>query len=152
MSYIDDNLMTGETLIYRAKRHWIIFLWPTIWLLLAFILGSADPDLFGGFLFLSILTGVISYMDYTGSEFGVTNKRILVKLGFIRRKSFEILLTKVEGIGVDQGILGRFLDYGTINITGTGGSNTGTGSSHDPCKKISAPFELRKKVQEQIAG
>ena len=108
-SYIDDNLMTGETVMYRAKRHWIIFLWPAIWLLLAFSAAEA-PELAGGFLVLSILTGVASYLDYTTSEFGLTNKRVLVKIGFIRRQSVETLLTKVEGIQVDQGILGRFLD------------------------------------------
>ena len=144
MSYIDDNLMTGETVIYRAKLHWIIFLWPAIWLLLAFSTAEA-PELAGGFLVLSILTGVISYMNYTTSEFGLTNKRVLVKLGVIKRTSLEVLLTKVEGVTVNQGLLGRTLDYGTIIINGTG-------SSHPGLDKISAPLELRKKVQEQIGG
>lgn len=143
MSYIDDNLMTGETVIYRAKLHWIIYKWPVIWLLLAIVLGSEAPDLMVGFIFLSILTGVISYMDFTTSEFGLTNKRVVLKYGIIRRHSLDTLLTKVEGFTVDQGILGRALDYGTITVRG--GSGTPEKFNH-----ISAPFEFKKKVQEQI--
>ena len=86
----------------------------------------------------------LRYITYSTSEFGVTNKRVLVKVGFIKRHSLETLLTKVEGISVDQGILGRILGYGSIVITGTGGTK-------EPFHKINAPFEFRKQVQEQIA-
>lgn len=145
MSYIDDNLMTGENVIFRAKLHWIIFWWPILWLCLAFVLFGESPGAGGGALVLSILTGIASFMNYTTSEFVVTNKRVLVKVGFIRRNSLKTPLTKVEGVQVNQGILGRVLDYGTIVITGTGGSK-------EPFHKISAPLEFRKKVQEQVAG
>jgi uncharacterized membrane protein YdbT with pleckstrin-like domain len=69
---------------------------------------------------------------------------LLYKFGLIRRNSVEVLLTKVEGIQVNQGILGRILGFGSITITGTGGTK-------DLFDKISAPFEFRKMAQEQIA-
>ncbi len=101
----------------------------------------------GGFLLLllSAVTASYSYIAFRFSEFGVTNRRVLVKVGMIRRRSVELLLTKVEGIGVDQGVMGRLLDYGTIIITGTGGTK-------EPFGKIAKPFEFRKRVQEQIAA
>ncbi|PIU51164.1 hypothetical protein COS91_05900 [Candidatus Desantisbacteria bacterium CG07_land_8_20_14_0_80_39_15] len=89
--------------------------------------------------------GIPVFISFKTSEFGITNKRVLFKIGFIRRNSLEILLTKIEGIQVNQGILGRILNYGTIIVRGTGG----TGS---PFRKIEAPLEFRKKVQEQIAS
>jgi len=49
-----------------------------------------------------------------------------------------------QGIGVNQGILGKALDYGTIVVSGTGGTK-------EPFKNIAQPFEFRKQVQEQIA-
>jgi len=118
MGYIDQKLMSGENVIHRTKIHWVIFLWPAIFLLIAMIGFASKSGTVGGiFIVLAILTGLRSVITYSTSEFGVTNKRILIKVGFIRRNSLEILLTKVEGIQVNQGILGRILDYGTIVVT-----------------------------------
>ncbi len=69
---------------------------------------------------------------------------MLIKTGFMGRRSLEILLTKVEGIGVEQGILARILGYGSITVGGTGGSK-------EAFHRINSPFEFRKQVQEQIA-
>lgn len=76
------------------------------------------------FLFLVLPTGIGAFVNRKTSEFAVTNKRVVMKFGFIRRSSLEVLLTKIEGVSVDQGILGRILDYGTIVVGGTGGSRT----------------------------
>jgi len=97
------------------------------------------------FLLLAILTGIASFIRYSTSEFGITNKRVLAKVGFIRRNSLEVLLSKVEGIQVNQGILGRILGFGSIVVSGTGGTK-------DPFHKISAPLEFRRRVQEQITA
>lgn len=145
-SYIESNLMSGEEIIYRAHLHWIIFRWPIIWLILAIIFFSGGPDSSGLdvlFLLICIVHGIIALISFKTSEFGITNKRIIGKIGFIRRNSIEILLSKVEGIQVKQGILGRILGYGSVVITGTGGLK-------DPFKRISKPLEFRKKAQELI--
>lgn len=157
MGYIENNLLTGETIIYKAKLHWILFAWPVIWLVLALCVfanaSGASPASFAStynvkpfawILFvLALVTGLNAYITYVTSEFGLTSKRVLVKVGFIRRKSFEVLLVKVEGIQVDQGILGRILGYGSIVVSGTGGSK-------EPFHSICDPLTFRKKVQEQI--
>ena len=97
------------------------------------------------FFLVGIITLVSSFINFKTSEFGLTNKRIIAKEGFIKRKSVEILLTKVEAIKVSQGILGRIFGYGTIIIIGTGGSK-------DPLHKIANPLEFRKKLQEEISS
>ncbi len=148
MSYIENNLMSGESVIYSAKLHWVVFLWPGIWLVIALIMFSSGGDAAaagGVVIVIAILTGIASFINYSTSEFGITSKRVLAKVGFIRRNSLEVLLTKVEGIQVNQGILGRILGYGSIVVSGTGGSK-------DPFHKISAPLEFRRKAQEQIAS
>ena len=145
MGYIDDNLMVGEQVVYRVKHHWIIFQWPVLLLFvgLAISLVAAEFSyLFMGVV-LAILTCIPPLIAFKTSEFGVTNKRVIVKVGWIQRHSVETLLTKVEGIQVNQEILGRILNYGSITISGTGGSR-------DPFHKIVAPLEFRRKVQEQI--
>ncbi len=146
MSYIEKNLMNGENIFYTSKLHWAVFLWPVLWLIIAlmFFSGGSDSAPIGVlFILIAIATSISSFISYKTSEFGITNKRVIVKVGFIRRNSLEVLLNKVEGIQVNQGILGRILGFGSITVSGTGGTK-------DPFHKIDAPLEFRKKVQEQI--
>lgn len=146
MSYIEKNLMNGENIFYTSKLHWAVFLWPVLWLIIALIFfsGGSDSAPIGVlFILIAIATSISSFISYKTSEFGITNKRVIVKVGFIRRNSLEVLLNKVEGIQVNQGILGRILGFGSITVSGTGGTK-------DPFHKIDAPLEFRKKVQEQI--
>ena len=96
-------------------------------------------------LVLSALPGLLgSLVNYSSSEFGVSNKRVLLKTGFISRHSLETMLSKVESIGVHQGLLGRLFGFGTIIIGGTGGSKEAFSGIRDP-------LEFRRQVQEQIS-
>jgi|SRR5882672_5285276 len=155
MSYVDRNLLPGEEVAYRAKLHWIVFVAPVfvfvaaIVLLIASVGGNRDhAALSGTGIVFVIVAGALAFgrwLAWISSEFAVTNKRVLIKVGFIRRHSLELLLQKVEGIGVDQGILGRVFDYGTIIVTGTGGTK-------EPFKNIAAPLEFRKQVQSRVTA
>jgi membrane protein YdbS with pleckstrin-like domain len=95
------------------------------------------------FLALAAVAAIPAFIRRSSSEFAVTSKRVVVKVGFLRRHSTEILLRQVEGITVDQGILGRIFGYGTIVVEGTGSDRT-------PYKGIAAPMQFRLAVQEQI--
>ncbi|MBV6506167.1 MAG: hypothetical protein ILNGONEN_01739 [Syntrophorhabdaceae bacterium] len=79
------------------------------------------------------------------SEFVITNKRIIVKTGLIRRKSLEMNLQKIESVNVEQGIMARILGYGTVTIIGTGGTK-------ESFTDISKPLVFRKKFQEYSMG
>ena len=52
----------------------------------------------------------------------MTDRRIIYKRGFISRHTEEMNMDKVASVDVDQSILGRILDYGTIHVIGTGGA------------------------------
>ncbi len=144
MSYIEDNLMAGERIIYRAKLHWAVFLWPAFWLVVAIMALGNGHDLGGFFMLVAILTGGNAFINFKTSEFGITDKRVIVKVGFIRRNSIEVLLSKVEGIQVKQGVVGRILGFGSIVVGGSGGTK-------NLFHKIDTPLELRRIAQEQIA-
>ena len=123
MSYIENNLMDEENVLYRAHLHSIVFLWPVVWLLVAtfyLALGNGTASL--GWLLIAIATGVAPLMKYMTAEFGVTNKRVITTVGFIRRKLLEVPLHKVEGIQVSQGFLGRLLGFGAITVSGSSGN------------------------------
>lgn len=80
-------------------------------------------------------------ISWFSDEFVITNKRAVVKAGVIGRRTVELNLEKVESIGVNQSILGRILGYGTVVITGTGGTR-------ERFDFISRPLEFRKAFQE----
>lgn len=146
MGYVDNNLMAGEQVAYRTKLHWIVFFWPIALLIISFLISGPEVANLRIIMFISAMVwGMITFITYKSSEFAVTNKRVLIKTGFIRRNTIETLLPKVEGVQVDQGIFGRILNYGTIKVTGTGGTSS-------PFHKIDEPLEFRKKVQEQISA
>lgn len=107
--------------------------------------GWHGYNLLGLFLLaVSALPGLLSAaVNFATSEFGLSNKRVLMKTGFIARHSLETLLTKVESISVHQGLLGRVFGFGTIVIGGTGGSKEAFFAIRDP-------LEFRRQVQEQI--
>jgi len=146
MSYIDENLMTGETVVYRVRLHWATFLPAIFAFVLAVFATMNGMKLFDWILYIIaavfILTAMVNYLT---SEFAVTNKRVIIKVGWFSRSSYEMLLNRIEGIEVEQSISARILGYGTIIVRGMGGSR-------EVFYKIENPMEFRKKVQEQIAA
>jgi uncharacterized membrane protein YdbT with pleckstrin-like domain len=92
---------------------------------------------------IAILVAFPRFVRYVSSEFAVTNKRLVIKTGLVYRETLELVLTKLETIGVDQTIPGRIFNYGTIVVTGTGGTK-------EPFKDIAKPLEFRKHVQSQL--
>lgn len=146
MGYIEESLSSGEYLMYRTRLHWIVFFWPSVWLLVGLaLLGKeglyAIPG--GAAVIIGTVTGVKAVVRFASSEFGVTNKRVLAKVGWVRRRSFEILLSRVEGIIINQGLWGRIFDYGTVVVRGSGGSRS-------VFERVSMPLELRRRIQEQV--
>ena len=117
--YVDTHLIKDEHIVFETTYHWIIFV-------------SLKAILT---LFLSPL--IARWVD----EFAITNRRIVIKTGLIRRNTMEMNLSKIESVNVDQSILGRLLGYGTIHIRGTGGSI-------ETFPYINEPLEFRKQFQE----
>ena len=121
-SYVNSNLIKDESVVYEAKLHWITFI-----------------------SFRALFTLFIApLIDKLTSEFVITSKRIVIKQGLISRRTLELNLSKVESVNVDQSILGRILDYGTIIVIGTGGTR-------EAFADIAAPLEFRKQFQQLCA-
>ena len=151
MSYLDDHLLAGERIVYRARLHWTIFLASIVvvllgialWILLQ-VIGERTYAYAGlGLAGIGLLLAIGPAIRYVSSEFAVTDKRVLGKVGFIERESDETLLSKIEAIAVDQGVIGRMLGFGTLTITGTGGTQ-------EAFSGIAEPLEFRRQIQSQI--
>ncbi|MCP5245676.1 MAG: PH domain-containing protein [Burkholderiales bacterium] len=151
MGYVANNLSKNEKIIYEGKIHWFIFV-PWI-LLLSIVLmtypeGNNEVDeitmmSINFFLIASIIGIVHSFFYKISTEFAITNRRIISKTGFISRKTVEFNHNKIESINVEQGILGRIFNYGSVVINGTGGVKT-------PVKNIAKPLKFRIEAMDVI--
>jgi uncharacterized membrane protein YdbT with pleckstrin-like domain len=145
MSYIDANLLPGEQVVFRTRLHWLLFMAPmlltAVLLPVAWFIANGTWSRFAWLpLALAALILLITYIRRRASDFAVTNKRVMMKMGVFSTRSIELLLNKIEAIAVNQSFLGRTLGYGDIVITGSGGSR-------ETFARIQRPLAFRRAVQ-----
>jgi uncharacterized membrane protein YdbT with pleckstrin-like domain len=129
VSYIDESLVAGETILHRGRVSW----WSQFGLVL---LGVVTLIAVVGLVFL-----IWAWIRVRSTELAITNRRIIAKFGFVKRHTVEINLEKVESLRVEQGVWGRILNFGTIFISGSG-------SSVAPIPNIADPLVFRRKFME----
>ena len=129
-SYLEGALIKDEKIVYTGN----ISLWNLAPLI---ILGLLFLALYG----IGIIFWLVAFIRYKTTELAVTNKRVIAKFGFISRHTVEINITKVESIQVNQDVLGRIFNYGSLTISGVG-------SQQAPIPGISKPMEFRRAFME----
>ncbi|HEY8061335.1 MAG TPA: PH domain-containing protein [Gemmatimonadales bacterium] len=145
MSYIDRHLLPGEVVVYRTRLHWKLFVAPVLVSLVMAALAiwalSADRRVWAiPPLVIALVLLLSAWIQRRNSEFAVTSKRVIIKLGVITTRSMELLLSKIEGITVTQSLMGRMFGYGEIVVTGSGGTQ-------EPFDSIQSPLDFRQAVQ-----
>jgi uncharacterized membrane protein YdbT with pleckstrin-like domain len=168
MGYVDRNLVPGETLLYRTRHHWLVLLGPVFVGLLLVVPGVAllveaiathdsaglvvgsttiSPQMMaiaGAILVAAaILTFSYGVVKRNATEMAVTNRRVLIKTGMTSRRTLDLMLSRVESIGVEESTAGRVLGYGSVIVRGTGGTP-------EAFLMIAHPQEFRRAVQQQI--
>ena len=153
--YSRSTLAPNETPFYKTSLHWIIFVRFGIIALLVFLfvgmpLAIAVQVLtgseFGWFVLpLAVLFLVPPTLAFASSELVITDRRVLIKTGVVRRQTVEMFISKIESVGVDQGFFGRMFDYGSVLVRGTGGFEQGF-------EAIAAPLEFRRWVHRLQTG
>jgi uncharacterized membrane protein YdbT with pleckstrin-like domain len=128
--YIDEILQPGEKVLYSTNAHWIFYL-PAIvaWIVVLALVaasGALPPMALIGLPAAAVIAVVALYFTIKGwfhrltTETDVTDRRVVHKTGFIKRRTFEIALDKIESVDVEQSILGRIFNYGDVTIMGVG--------------------------------
>jgi membrane protein YdbS with pleckstrin-like domain len=133
MSYVERNLAPGESVVYRARYHWIYYGTALLLLFFAFLLGLASiysnqisagdetvPTVVGymavGFLLLAAGVFVMRRIRASADEYVVTNRRVVRKYGLVAREVEQALLEKIQDVTLRQGVIARLLGYGTIVV------------------------------------
>ena len=123
MSYIEKTLTTDEVVVSIFSIHKLFYVIPAVTSL--------------------ILIGIAPLLKLVFTEYGFTNKRIVVKTGIIGRSTEELKLSKVETVELRQSILGRIFGFGDVVLSGTGASNL-------VLKTVSGPIEVKRTIDNQL--
>jgi uncharacterized membrane protein YdbT with pleckstrin-like domain len=149
--YIDEILQPGEKVLYSTNAHWIFYL-PAIgaWILALVLLVLSRATTTEGIILLCLSAAVVvalaalywtikAWFHRWTTETDVTNMRVVHKTGFIKRRTFEMSLDKVESVDVNQSILGRILNYGSVTVRGVG-------EGAETIDMIASPLEFRSHI------
>jgi uncharacterized membrane protein YdbT with pleckstrin-like domain len=149
VGYVERHLLPDERVLYKTRLHWILLLKPALLLAASLIaIGwSWRMEAPRAVLYLEatvagvgFLWGLVRYIEMMTSEFAVTSVRLILKVGLIARYTTELLISKVESIGVAQSLVGRMIDFGDLTVTGTGGAR-------EVFKRVKDPISFRNHVQ-----
>ena len=132
MSYAEKNLAPGETIVYRARYHWIYYRTALAFLLVSAVFGlwwwlagslpGAQPasPVFGNLALLFLGAAVASFLirriRNAADEFVVTNRRVVRKVGLFAREAEHAPIEKIQDITIEQGVMARLLGYGNVAL------------------------------------
>ncbi len=149
--YIDEILQPGEKVLYSTNAHWIFYL-PAIaaWIVALVLLILSRATITESIILLCLAASAVVaiaalYWTVTAwfhrwtTETDVTNRRVVHKTGFVKRRTFEMSLDKVESVDVNQSILGRLLNYGNVTVRGVG-------EGAETIRTIAAPLDFRNHI------
>jgi uncharacterized membrane protein YdbT with pleckstrin-like domain len=150
--YVSQQLRKDEKVIYEANVHWVVYILPLAILYFSVPAMLApktfDMDVIPTVGTVATLGGMVLLINavirHLGTELAMTNERVIAKFGLISRSTFEQQLDRVEGVNLDQSILGRLLNYGTVTVRGVGGSYT-------PLPLIKKPRLFQKTLSEVLS-
>ena len=155
--YIDEILQPGERVLYSTNAHWSFYLpaiaaWivAIVFLVLSRMVGT-DVLMLICLAFAAVVGLAALYWTATAwfhrwtTETDVTNMRIVHKTGFIKRRTFEMSLDKVESVDVNQSIVGRIMNYGDVTIMGVG-------EGKETISAIASPLAFRNAITTRPAG
>jgi uncharacterized membrane protein YdbT with pleckstrin-like domain len=149
--YIDEILQPGEKVLYSTNAHWIFYL-PAIaaWIVALVLLILSRATITESIILLCMAASAVvaiaalywtvkAWFHRWTTETDVTNLRVVHKTGFIKRRTFEMSLDKVESVDVNQSILGRLLSYGNVTVRGVG-------EGVETIRTIASPLDFRNHI------
>ena len=150
MGFIEQNLTNNEQIVHKGHLHWFAYagglaLIATLWAVAMVIIAFNVPGIWA-FVVVTLLALLIGYcyvcLVSKNTEYYITNKRLIVKKGIVQRNTSEIRLVKCEGVMVEQSMLGRLFNFGTIKIT--------TGEVVNTYQFIANPIRFRTMLNETL--
>lgn len=161
MGYIEETLGQSESLIYKARFHWLHYALALFELLLILMLavwgGFFVSNLWLKYLLLLGCAGALlllfrSVLPLLTTEIGVTSQRLIVKRGWVGRSTDEIPLRAIEQVNFQQGLIGRLLGFGQVDVHGTGVDNLIIPPIADPLRLVKAIEDAKGDSKTRNSG
>ena len=140
--------MTDNNIVYQARLHWILFFWPVMLLCLGGILWFEVEQLSvvaTFFMVFALIWGFMVWTRYQFSSLTIKNTHVILRTGVLVRNTMDIPLSKIESIDIRQPLLGSILHYGSLVITGTGGSRQFV-------HYLNRPLTCRRYIEQMLHG
>lgn len=151
MSYVSRVIQPGETIVVVGRLSWIVYHRAIALALLGSVLLALERTYSGrgalvmvtgaAFGAAALISALQAFFLRSTTEIAVTNKRIIYKRGLITRHTSEMNMDKVASVDVDQSLLGRLLDYGSVHVLGAGG-----GRGIERLERVGSPIALRNAI------
>jgi uncharacterized membrane protein YdbT with pleckstrin-like domain len=151
MTYINRVLAKDEHILHQGKIHWIVYARPVVLCIIGISLlikgseGGSVEALGAAFLFFAACTWLTAWIERITTEIAVTSRRVIVKYGLVWRSTMELNAGKIESVQVNQSVLGRILNFGTVTARGTG-------SGLEPVRRVDSPLTFRAAIGQLQAS
>jgi membrane protein YdbS with pleckstrin-like domain len=155
---IEDQLQTGEEILYRA--------YPTRLPLIPWVLGVAlalvaaglawnwlDPGVgmplaLAALAVALVLAGMALFklLVLRSHDYVLTNRRVILEEGILSRRSMDASLGKINNVEHRQSLWGRILGYGDLEID----TASETGATRFP--GINHPLDFKREILGAVEG
>ena len=140
------NENNTNVVIYMARLHWVIFVWPVFvffGMLTLSIVVPVTHDFARFFAFIALVWIILMWVTYHFSYLLVKKKQVILCRGIVVRQTLDIPLDKIASIDIRQSILGSIFQYGSLVITGTGGTQ-------QCIKDLARPLTCRRYIEQLL--
>lgn len=144
--------MAKEKYVAKCRKHWSVFLrrglTALFFLLLSFVAYSSNDDqtlhkAWIAFLAIAALIILSSIVVYATEYIAITDTKLIGHRGFIHSKQLSTPISKIQNIGLSNGLFGKLLNYHTITI-----DNAGTGHTEFVFTHMAKAKDFANKVEE----
>jgi len=169
-SVIEQSCGAGETLLLVSRLHWIFLAKGLFWLVCLLLIGiyldvSSDKwmlqlidrnyEILSYFVFrvgnailpICAILGLIMFLIYFTTFFttvvALTTKRLMIRKGLLFVKMTNVDIEEIKGEHVDNGMLGRWLNYGEVHMDARFVANFYVPNIEDPYQLIRTINETR---------
>ena len=105
LEQVNDLLMPAERVVYPAKPHSMMLLFPSVFFALAygcFRANSLVHDVGYLFIVIALVLSVLALVSYQTTQVLITNQRVFIASGFIKREARGFFLDAIQHFELRQ--------------------------------------------------
>jgi len=97
------------------------------------------------FFGLGLVVIVGAYLSRENTDYVITDKSVYKKTGILSRSVSEVEYEKVQNTSFSVGVVGRYFDYGNVDISTAGGSGV-----EMTLRGVSSPQDVQKRLSRRV--